>query len=311
MTSSELELVPLAQDTARFVDRRIGLSICIPGHPQLLPVAASAGVSEPAYEARIALADAPISIRYRHTAGAAGNAPLYVETYAANRCRPEERPRAQAASPEQRSAWGVDAAASTLYALREPDADGGDMEEALVLARGDAVVVLTKRFPRAQTSWIAWTLANSAIAAGICWDPAALAAPPAPLWPRSSFLAPGITGALAPGRRDAAARLAARIAAHPASAVRLADGAGALVRGSEPPAHVVTASERAMFETYLADLASDPALGRELSALVAEVETAHDLRGLCLLVLHATGRIQATFAPSGDDARRAFDYLTE
>lgn len=310
---SDLELIVLEGDTSRFVDRRIGLSLCIPGHPERRAIAPSMGVSEPTYEALIALADVPVTLRYRHDEQPVKPANLAVlaEAYAANRCKREDLQRAQPASADQCRVWGADAAASTIYPLREPDGDGDNMEEALLVARGMSVVTITKRFSRERTSWVSWTLANSAIAAGLRWDPAALDTRPAPLWPHSTFLAPGVTGTLVAKRRDAATRIGALVAARPSSAVRLGDGIAALVRGGEPPSHVVTAQERTLFDTYLGDLTNDPDLGRELSALVADVQTAHDLRGLCLLVLHALGKIRATFAASSEDDRRAFDHLTE
>lgn len=310
-----LELLPLEGDTARLVDRRIGLAIAIPGHPRLLPASAHAGVLEPAYEVQIGLEDIPVSLRYRHNQlpdGKPPDAALLVELYAANRSRREDRSRAQPAPPAQCRAWGVDTAASTIYPLATPDDDGDDMEEALLLVCGSAQVMLTKRFARARMSWIAWALLNSALAAGIRWSPTvALESSPSLLWPVSSFMLPGVRGVLAAQRRIDAAHLADVLAPSRDSMGPLAETFKMLLRGAEAPSHPVGISERANLTAFFDDRAGSTTIAGALTALLADVQTAHDLRGLAVLGLHALGAEPATFASTTQDDHGAYGYLAE
>jgi hypothetical protein len=320
------ELVPLAQDTSRLLDRRIGLAMSIPGRPRLVESALPASRQseptfpapehtprprEPSYEVQLALADVPITIRYRYNQhDAPRNLHTLAEVYAANRCRVEDRSRAFPARAEQLAAWHVDGGASCVYPLREPAPDG-DTEEVLLLARGDALVTITKRFPRDQLSPVAWALCNTAIAAELRWDPAALDAPPAPLWPESTFLVEGVRGILRPARRADAIRIAELAQSITADARELlADAARRLLSGSEPPSRVVPPAERAALATYFAnELASAPALEPTFARLLAEAKTSFDVRGACILLLHALGRDRAAF--EGDGTGEAFEHFAD
>ena len=316
-----LELLPLEGETARLLDRRIGLAITIPGHPRLLPASAQAGVLEPAYEVQIVLEDVPVSLRYRHNElpeGAQPEGAMLVDLYAANRSSRANRSRAQPAPPGQCRVWGVDTAASTIYELAAPDADGtgDDMEEALLLVRGRMQVMITKRFARARMPWVAWALVNSALAAGIRWDPtAALDASAPALWPTSSFLLPGVRGVVVARRLADATHLAAALAPLRDSMGSLADGFAMLLRGAEAPSHPVTPSVRddlaAFFEDRAGNAAGSAQVTRLLLSLLADVRTAHDLRGLAVIGLHALGTEPATFASTTRDDHGAYGYLAE
>lgn len=299
-------LAPIAGDVARFVDRRSGLAMSLPGHPSLVEIVA-AGRSwrdEPAYEARVELADIPVSLRYRCSEI---DAPLrdlrtLAVVHAANRCSKGMASPAFTARREQLAGWNVDAAASALYALRDPATDG-DTEEVLLLARGQALATITKRFPRPRLPPIAWALCNSAIAAGLRWDPAALDGPPSPVWPESSFLVPGVHGTLRAARRQDAARLAA-LAPPPARMAALAGAAQQLLEGNDAATHLITVEERAAIAEYLARRGDPGPLAGVVAELLAEVRTAHDLRGLCIVLLHVAGRQRATF----DDEQESRDF---
>lgn len=297
------ELVPLDHDVGHFVDRRIGLSARIPGRPVLAPRPPSA--NEPTYEVLIQLGDIPVTLRYRQNefpppTDPVKTIPVLVQTFAANRCRPEHVKTAMPAQEPQRRRWGVEAAASLVYPLRDPDVDG-DMEEVLIQYRDGRTVTWTRRFARDRTSWISWALCTSAFAAGLRWDPAGLASPPPPLWPRSSFLLPGIKGVLATARLGTAQQIATTLRSQTADSVnRLAERVALLLQGSEPPDHVITPEERQVYEMQLAD-AGENATTTAILAALGEVENAHDLRGFAILCLHALGKHVAQFGAEGDE----------
>lgn len=271
-----------------YVDARCGYSQVFPGRPSLRPCEPRPG--EPRADAEVAIADLPLVVRLRLDRMPAG---LEARGVAASLCQAFANNRSGAASQvstasaTQLAAWGAAGACSALYPLPGTD----EHEEVLVLARpGDGAtwaMVITKRFsssiPRVPQA--AFTAAASA---ELRWRPGepAPARPPA-VWPESTFLEPGVACDLLPQRVEAMEGLAAGLAgAEPAALERVAERLAPLALGaSDAPASAVTDEMRATFARYLADVA-EPAVVVELFARsLAEVHTAHDLRGLAIWLL--------------------------
>jgi hypothetical protein len=288
---SPFELLPDATgETVLVLDRRSHFTQAVPGHPGRAP----AEDESPRYEARLVLADAPITVRYRLDSLPTGMQPgplahTLTLAYAVNRAA--GMPRVTSARGERCEAWGVLGAASSEYGLAQRAADG-DHESVTVLVRStdDALLamVVTYRFASAAVSPIQWTLFLSAASAGIDWRPAAPTDRAPNLWPESTFLRPGIRGELFPSRRAEVESLRARLVMAPGEREALRSRLTRLVSGSEAPASPIAPDTLEMCGTYLGETLGDGAARSAVGQVLAEIRVAQDLRGAALVLLAAT-----------------------
>lgn len=290
-----MKLISDGGEAALYVDERCGFSQVIPGHPRLLDVASRPG--EPLAHAAVEIADLPsLTMRWRLDALPGGMQPgalaaSLAQAFGMNRAAGP--PRVFSAPPERLVDWGCAGAASSLYPLRQPDG-AADTEEVFVLVRPDQAsgtwaMVITKRFPSstAQVRFGAFTVAANA---GLRWRPGEPApAAPAPVWPESSFLEPGVACRLLPERQRAARELAAALTGAADTDLRRAAERIAVLAsgGSEPPASPVSQPMRETFAQWFADVSPPPAALRAFTTLLDEALTSRDLRGVALVVLGA------------------------
>lgn len=304
-------------EVGRYRDARCGLELLIPGGPSLrAPGAGSGGDARiPPCEAEITLARLPIRLVLRLSTRPA-DADGSVRPLELVRAIAQERslipPRPHAAPPEQLGRWGCAAAASAIYPLRPapdpvPDREGhddggADTEEVVVLQppQGEQLVTLFLRFPAKRLPAPTWALWSSAVLGRLrlhgSFD-GVLAEPP--LFPPSTFLAPGLEGLLQP---ECAARIErlqplAQLATNGDRAARGLTGRCALLLSAKDPPDrpLGPAERRSLFDLLVAGL-TDEAAAQALARTLAEVQSAYDLRGFALLLLHVLGARPATFA---------------
>lgn len=288
---SPFELLPDATgETVLVRDRRSHFTQAVPGHPGRAP----AEDEGPRHDARLVLADAPITVRYRLDSLPAGMEPgplahTLTLAYAMNRtCG---MPRVTSAGGERWEAWGVLGAAASEYRLAQRAADG-DHESVTVLVRStdDALLamVVTYRFPSATVSPIQWTLFLSAASAGIDWSPARSRDRAPNLWPESTYLRPGIGGELCAARLAEVESLRARLVMAPGEREELRSRLVRLASGSEAPASPVSPETLGMCGMYLGEILGDGAARSAVGQALAEIRVAQDLRGAALVLLAAT-----------------------
>jgi hypothetical protein len=278
-------------ESYRYHDARTGFSVSVPGHPVLVDFPPSP--SEPAYDARLDLADLPVSVRIRldsttFPVEAEGWVNGFLRAFGRNRSG--SQPRVVPARPDQIAAWGVDAAASALYGLARADPAGPDTEQVLAFARGQELVVVTQRFASAGMDSVQWALFHTAMAGTIRWDPADSPDQVPDIWPPSPFLAPGVIPVLIPACLAVVASWSARIQPDWGDLATLARRLHGLIVAGDPPALAVTDEMRATYAMYLCDTVANPDLAAAIEEMLGMVRIAHDLRGFALIWLNAIRR---------------------
>ncbi|HEY1957900.1 MAG TPA: hypothetical protein VGH28_19905 [Polyangiaceae bacterium] len=283
-------LTPKASDAALYQDLRATFGHLVPGRAQLTAVQPAWG--EPPADAMLWLSDAPITVRYRYepaafvAASAADLATRTAQTYAANRAQ-----RAVELIPADAwlSTWSVEAAAHAEYDLPAPDAAGADHEELFVLVRGGMVMFVTTRHPRAGVDPITLSLFRSATEGSMCWDAQRWQSGTTP-WPESTFLEPRMLATLTPYRSDQAAWLAREHG--PMSEDERAgiyDALDRVLRTAGPAWSMLDASAHASHRVTLLAAIRESKLRAFVDATFAEVRSAHDLRGLAMMIGRVSG----------------------
>jgi hypothetical protein len=287
----------------RYRDERCGLELLIPGGPVLRAPVPSP--NEPPCEAEITLSRLPITMALRLSilpADAAQSVRPIDLVRAIAQTRSTALPRPHAATPEQLKRWGCEAAASEIYPL--PVTQGGDgaadTEEVLVLLRAGQLVTIFLRFPRARLQGPSWALWSSVVLGRLRFLDAASPGSDPPLFPPSTFLAPGIDGLLhadCAQRIDRLQPLAQLAAAGSTRTVNeLHKHCALLLSATDPPDRAIGPAERRdLLELLIADLPEDAAASA-LAHTLAEVQSGFDLRGFALLVLHVLGVRTASFS---------------
>lgn len=293
-------------ETALYTERRVGFFMSLPGYPRPLPLMGAPG--EPPADALMALSDVPVGVRFylgRPTvpdesaeAIVARQLGLYV------RDRAGAPPQLKQHSIDQLRGWGVEAAATAIYDLGRPDAYGGDREEATMLLRAGALMLVTLRYARAGLDPFRAGLLRSAAFGSLRWDPQTPVHQPPRLWPESTFLEPGVAARLKSYREEQIARLApAFVHMNDDQRAALAEAIERSVARPEPPWAPVSRGEIEAVVDDLSSAARNPSFEQMLRSVVVEVRTMHDLRGFALLM----GRT-ANFAWRQGAARRPPGY---
>lgn len=261
----------------RVRDPATGLTFLAPGPGRVLEAGRRGDL---AFDAGFRLDAAPFEVRLRLThvsrPGQARKVALHLCRAVAAARSEREDVRVDAGSPKQCRAWGAQAAASAVYACRQEDLD---MEETLVLVKGNEALVVWKAFDSRKVSPALWTELNTRLNASLRWGGA----------PRSPTSTPSVYVDRQARLLDAALARAKRLAAtlHEAKVSRAeVSRAAAKVRevafGSDPPDAKL--GDRSIVREAIeagASAALRKALGQELSQRVV---TYRDLRGLSLLL---------------------------
>ena len=280
-------------DTALIYDSRSGYTQLVPGAPGMADPPRS---SDPACDMRVRLTELPVDIRWRvdgvgTSAQPQALASALATSYAGNRTDADQV-HTQPAHPAQLARWGADGAASTLYPLRQLSEDGADMEELLVIVRGPYAVHQTRLFTRITTDPQLWARMVSACAGGIHWLPRPPTSVP-PLWPGSTFVAPGLRMTLLPARMAQVAKARADAPTATARCEAITQRLQALMRGGEAPATPIGPAELSMYDQYLADTLEGTGLLPHAQQWMCDAQNAHDIRGVCTMLL-------ATLPPLGN-----------
>lgn len=293
MPASPFSLTPAKDDTALFLDARIGFGHLVPGRPAMGHAPLRPG--EPPADAVLHLQDAPISIRYRleapsfAAASAAELARATAERWAALRSGAEVQ--VDFANETWLWTWGVEAAAVASYGVGPQD-----HEELFVLVRHGMVLHVTWSYPRGLIDDPAYAAFASVAEATMTWDPARCEQRGRVWPPDSAFLGPGLYGAPRPKYNESAKQLALAPLSNEERAHLLAIVAGVISGAGAPwvpvPAQMIVGNKRALLGA-----ARDATVRAWIEAAFADVVTAHDLRGLAIMLGRAIDGRRTSSAP--------------
>jgi hypothetical protein len=273
-------------ETALYEDRRVGFSHAIPGYPRALQSTPSP--IEPAVDTLIGLGDIPVTLRYRvdqpqlQAASAVDYAVRAAQTYVVGRTRVQHP--VSPARADQVASWAVEAAAVARYPLPQPDAFGADFEELYVLVRQAVAMVVTVRYPSQQMDWLRQALFTTAMQGSFLWDPQRFRYAPT-IWPQSAFLEPGLDASLTPHKCEVLQQITPTLGAlATAEKEALSSVLGALVGREEPPWASVAPEALGAHAQSLVACSAEPRYQAIVRQAAGEVRTAHDLRGLAVLL---------------------------
>ena len=282
--ASPFALTPSRDDTGLYQDSRIGFSHLLPGRPML-------GLARPGdapADAAIHLQDAPITVRYRVEApsfaasSAADLARVTAERFAT--WRAQGAVNVDFANDSWLLAWGVEAAAVSAYDVPANAALGNDIarEDLFVLVKQGAVLVVSWTYPRGFVDDPAYATFASVAEATMVWDSARWEQR-GRVWPEGAFLGPGLFGQPKPKYAELAKHLSSSPLV-PEERTRVLSILSGVVSGAGAPwvpleLHIIEANKRAVLSAVRS--------GR-LRAFVEEsfleIRTAHDLRGLAIVM---------------------------
>ncbi|HEY8076189.1 MAG TPA: hypothetical protein VIF62_18815 [Labilithrix sp.] len=275
---SPFSLAPSRDDTALFVDARASFSHLLPGRPVL-------GLVRPdeVADAMVHLQDAPISLRY-HLApptflasSAEEVAWRTAEQLAAWRAGAPVQ--VELANPTWFASWSVECAAVASYA------NGSAREELFVLVKQGLVMSVSWTYPAGFVDDPAYATFASVAEATMVWD-AARVEQRGRVWPESTFLGPGLYGAPRPKHNEAARFLAAAPIAQEERTHVLGILSG-VVSGAGAPWVVLSREMLEANRRAILGATRDPSIHAFVERALPDVKTAHDLRGLAILLARA------------------------
>lgn len=283
-SASPFTLIPQRDDTALYQDARAGFSHLLPGRPTLGMATLRPG--DPPADAAIHLQDAPITIRYRLEApsfaasSAAELARGTAERFAA--WRAQRTVAVDRANDSWIVAWGVEAAAVAAYDLPAAPGSEPSREDVFVLVRQGAVLVVSWTYPRGFIDDPAYATFASVAEATMIWDPARWEQR-GRVWPEGAFLGPGLFGAPSVRYNEVAKQLsAAPLLPDERSQVLsilsgVVSGAGAPWVSLSP--EMIDGNKRAILSVV-----RNGRLRAFVEEAFLEVRTAHDMRGLAIVL---------------------------
>ncbi|MBX3222432.1 MAG: hypothetical protein KF795_18080, partial [Labilithrix sp.] len=268
-------------DVALVLDARTGFSHLLPGRPSL----AMARPGDPPADATVHLQDAPVTIRYKleqpslHASSLGELARLTAERFAC--WRAQAHVTVDFANPSWLLSWGAEAAAVATYDVA-PGSSPPAREDLFVLVRQGMVYLVTWTYPRGFNDDPAYASFASVAEATMIWDPMRWEQR-GRVWPESAFVGAGIYAQPKPRHAETARWL---------SSVTLPDDERAHVLGVlasvvsnagapwvELRPDVLERSQSAVVAAFRA-----PELQAFVRGAFAEVRTAHDLRGLAVIL---------------------------
>lgn len=290
--SSPFGLEPSKDDTALFKDARAGFSHLLPGRP-VLGLGARPG--EPPADAVIHLQDAPITTRYTLAppAFAAPDAQEAVRLTAASYAgwRANAQVPIDFANPTWLAAWGVEAAAVAAYDVG--GIDGTHREDLFVLAKNRLLMSVTWTYPRGFIHDPAYATFASVAEATMIWDSARWEQR-GRVWPDSPFVGPGLYGRPRPKHNDLARRVAVAPVA-PDERAHLLSLLSSIVSSAGAPWVLLGPETIDNDRRALLSATRDPVIHAFVQAAFADVRTAHDLRGLAVMLGRAVdGQVAGT-----------------
>jgi hypothetical protein len=280
----QFALVPDRDDTALFQDARAGFSHLLPGKPALgMP---GLRANDPPADAVVHLQDAPITLRYRFEPPAVA-APSAMdlarrtgERYAGFRARAEVS--VDFANPTWLAVWSVEAAAVAAYDVAGPPGTARLREDLFVLVRDAMVMLVTWTYPRGFIDDPAYATFASIAEATMVWDRNRWGQT-GRVWPDSAFLGPGLYGAPNPKHNEAAKQLAVAPIGDEERAHLMSILAG-VVSGAGAPWVPLAPPVREAHRRLLVGAVRDARVRAFVSSAFDHVVTAHDLRGLAMML---------------------------
>jgi len=291
-TSSPFGLEPRKDDTALFKDARAAFSHLLPGRP-VMGLGARPG--DPPADAVLHLQDAPITVRYTLAppAFAAPDALEAVRLTAASHAgwRSNAQVPIDLANPTWLSSWGVEAAAVAAYDVG--GRDGAHREDLFVLAKNRLLLTITWTYPRGFIHDPAYAAFASVAEATMVWDSARWEQR-GRVWPESPFIGQGLYGRPRPKHNDLAKTIAITPIPPPEAAHLLALLSSIVSSAGAPwvplSSETIDSHRNALFAATRV-----PAIHAFLQIAFTDVRTAHDLRGLAVMLGRAVdGQIAGT-----------------
>ena len=292
-TSPSVGAVPFAltagrDDTALYQDARSGFSHLLPGRPVLGMPAHRPG--DPPADAVVHLQDAPVTIRYRlepptfQAASAAELARGTAERFAG--WRAQATVAVDWANESWLSAWGVEAAVVAAYDIPASATAAGattlQREDLFVLVRQGMVMLVSWTYPRGFVDDPAYATFASVGEATMAWDFSRWEQR-GRVWPDGAFLGPGLFGA-PKSKYHELGKLLSSAPILPDERMQVLAILSGIVSGAGAPwvplgPEVIDGNKRALLAVVK---------NARLRALVeegfAEIRTAHDLRGLAIIL---------------------------
>lgn len=303
--ASPFALSPGRDDTGLYQDARAGFSHLLPGRPMLGMTTARPG--EPPCDSAIHLQDAPITIRYRleppmlAASSAAELAHATAERFAS--WRAQNHLNVDRANDSWLGAWGVEAAAVAAYDVApvDPASPGATApllrEDLFVLVRHGMVLSITWTYPRGFVDDPAYATFASVAEATMVWD-ANRWEQRGRVWPDGAFLGPGLFGAPTLRFNESAKQLAAANI-FPDERNHVLGILSGVVSGAGAPwvslaPEVVDGNKRAILSAVRHER-----LRSFIEEAFTEVRTAHDLRGLAVILGRALDgrRVSSSMPP--------------
>lgn len=288
---------PPGHDVAIFTHLSARFTHVVPGRPQLTPPMPAHG--EPATDAVLWMYDLPVALRYRcETAAFSAPSATDLAVEAARRFGAWRAQREVDAKPvpDWYPTWRVDGAAHARYDLAQPDATGANREELILLVRAGMVMHVTVRYPKGTLDFVTHASLRSFLWGSMVWEPAGPNQCP---WPQSTFLEPRVATTLSPGRQDQCAQLQARLGPMrpdpkmvdpvllgmiEANGRSVVDPSDPTFEAASPPWMPVQPQHLTMHRTTLLEMMPHQELAVFLDATLPQVRTAHDLRGVALML---------------------------
>lgn len=291
-TGSPFGLEPTKDDTALFKDARAGFSHLLPGRP-VLGLGGRAG--EPPADAVIHLQDAPVTMRYvlAPPAFAASDALEAVRLTASSYAgwRANAQVQIDFANPTWLAAWGVEAAAVAAYDVGGHD--GAQREDIFVLAKNRLLMTITWTYPRGFIHDPAYATFASVAEATMVWDSARWEQR-GRVWPESAFIGPGLYGRARPKHNDLAKQIAVTAITQEERAHLLAL-LSSIVSSAGAPWVILTPETIDTDRRALLAATRVPVIHAFIQTAFVDVRTAHDLRGLAVMLGRAVdGQVAGT-----------------
>jgi len=270
----------------------------VPGRPQLTPPLVAHG--EPASDAVLWMYDVPVAVRYRCEAqtvsGATANDVAVESARKFANWRTQRETEVRALGSDWTMTWRADGAAYARYDLPGPDASGANREELIFLVRAGMTMNITVRYPKGALDLVSLASMRSFVWSTALWEPTPMAQSP---WPQSAFLDARVAATLVPGRHEQSAHLAARMQVPRSEQDRLEPSLLAMIEGKgratiapaddpfdvpAPPWSPMTHEHLMTHHHALTAALPHPELRLFLEGTFPHVRTAHDLRGVALML---------------------------
>jgi hypothetical protein len=244
---------------------------------------------EPPADAIVHLQDAPITVRYKieppsFVAGSAAELARGIATQFAA-WRAQGPVNVDWANDSWLSAWGVEAAAVAAYDIPENASTAGSplaREDLFVLVRQGMVMLVSWTYPRGFIDDPAYATFASVAEATMVWDPTRWEQR-GRVWPDGPFLGPGLFGSPKPKYQDIARQLSQLPIGLEERSQVLSLLSGIISSAGAPwvplAADVTDGNKRALLSAV-----RSARLGLFIDEAFADVRTAHDLRGLAIVI---------------------------